>query len=234
MTKVYIVGDTKLPLIAAAPLPTIPRFILVDWQGEQQTQIVGGRFVLPAGSDDALIFNAANDILGGSTTARLGKRLRVEKGWTYGIYSGSNGGMTQQYWGFSTLVQTDKAAQSVEEIVNVVKEVAGPLPATQSELSGFVKGQSRSLPGMFENADALLGTLVQSDAYGKPYTWIEGAKTRLNALRLDDVNRLAREYFTPQVFTWVLIGDISKFEQKLRDLNLGTVEVWDRQGRVLR
>jgi zinc protease len=258
IVKLFVVGDTNLaeitrelertfgdwkapatPVRAVPPIPLVavperPRFILIDWPEEEQTQIVAGRFVLPSGSDDARALNAANDILGGATTARLGQRLRVEKGWTYGISSGSDGGIVQQYWGLSASVQKDRAAEAVAEIVDVIEKLRGPQPGTSEELERFVKSQSRALPGMFENADVLLGALVESDAHGRPYDWIEGAKTRLQALKLADVNRLAHEYFTPESFIWVLVGDLSQLEPALRERYADAVEVWDREAKRLR
>ncbi len=256
--KLFVVGDTTLPEItrelerifsdwkgprtppqdlpevAAAPLPAAPRFILVDWPGETQTRIAGGRFVLPAGSDESRMLRAANDVLGAGVTARLGQRLRVEKGWSYGIASGLDGALGQQYWGFSTSVQDDKTAEAVAEIIDVIQAITGPLPATEAELAQFVKGQSRSLAGLLESPDSVLAAMVQSDALGRPYDWVEGAKARLDALKLEDVNRLARQYFTPENLTWVLVGDLEKFEHRLRALEFGTVEVWDQAGNRVR
>jgi zinc protease len=63
------------------------------------TQILAGRFVLPAGSEDSRALNAANDILGGSTAARLAQRLRVEKGLDLRYYEQQR--RRQQYWGLS-------------------------------------------------------------------------------------------------------------------------------------
>ena len=256
--KLFVVGDTTLPemvhelerafgdwkapgvapplvkAIPAAKIPESARFILIDWPGEPQVQISGGRLVGSAVAQGALPLSAANEILGGGTTARLGQRLRVEKGWSYEIASGTDGGTIQQYWGISTSVQGDRAAESIAEIIDVIARFTGCEPATEAELARFVKGQSRALPGMFENANSVLGAIVQSDAYGRPYDWMEGARARLHALKLEDVNRVARENFTPQSFTWVLVGDLSRFEQKLRDMGLGTVEIWDSEGRTVR
>jgi zinc protease len=258
IAKLFVVGDTTLteildelervfadwkapptparsvPSIAAVPVPEQPRFLLVDWPGEAQTRISVGRFVLPAGRPGDLPLGAANDILGGSNTARLGQRLRSEKGWSYDITSGTNGGLVQQYWGIETAVQGDKTVESVKEILDVVAKFTSDEPATQAELARFVQSESRSLPGLFESAEVVLAAMVQSSAHGRPYDWIEGAPARLNALKLEDVNRLAREYFTPHSFTWVLVGDVSRFEQSLRQAGLGSVEVWDREGRKLR
>ncbi len=258
VVKLFIVGDTTLSEIARelektlgdwkapgaplgsavaiepAPAPSRPRFILADWPGEGQTQVAAGRFVLPEANEESRVLSAGNAILGGSMTARLSQRLRTEKGWTYGIASELDVGLAQQFWGFVTAVQADRTAESVAEIVDVVEAFTGPLPATETELAQFVAGRSRSLPGQFESADALLSAMVQCDANGRPYEWLEGTKDRLDLLKLDDVNRLAREYFTPSAFTWVLVGDLLSFEQKLRDMKPGTIEVWDLEGNRIR
>jgi zinc protease len=258
IAKLFIVGDTTLqeitrelervfvdwrppqhaprtvPAIAPVEVPDRPRFILIDWPQEQQAQIIAGRFVLPAQSEQSRMLSAANDILGGSITARLGQRLRVEKGWTYGISSATDGGLVQQYWGLAASVQSERAAEAVGEIIDVMSAFTGPAPGTEEELARFVRNNSQALPGMFETADALLGELVRSNAYGRPYDWIEGTGARLRALKLDDVNRVAREYFTPGSLTWILIGDLAKFEAPLRQRFPGQVEVWDREGNRVR
>lgn len=258
IAKLFVVGDTTMPelkrelervfgdwrapatavpaepTVPATASPSQPRFILVDWADSQQTTITGGRFVMPAKSDETLILQAANHILGGGMSARLSQRLRVEEGWTYGIGSGANGALDPQYWGFSTAVQANKTAESVVEILKVIREFTGPQPATQEELARYIEGHARSIPGAFEQPEAVLHAMVDSEAYSRPYTWIEGAQGRLRAMKLADVNRVAREYFKPDSFTWVLVGELAQFEQKLREMNVGTIEVWDRQGTRIR
>ena len=237
-----VFGDWKAPaatvdaprVIADAALPAKPRFILVDWPGEEQTSISARRFVLPASDEGSQVLTAAAAILGSDLSARLGRRLREEKGWSYGIGSSLDGAVIQQSWGFGTSVQADKTAESVAEILDVIEQLKGAQPATPEELARYVSGTSRSLAGGFKEPGAVTGEMVRSDAYGRPYDWIEGTAARLESLELDEVNRMAREYFTPQSLTWVLVGDLEKFEQKLRDLNVGSVEVWDRQGNKLR
>ena len=223
-----------VPAIPDAPLPTEPRFILIDWPGEAQSSITAKRFVLPSRDDGTQVLSAATAILGGDLSARLGRRLREEKGWSYGIGSGLDGALFQQSWSFGTSVQADKTAESVAEILDVIEQLKGAQPATAQELARYVSAQSRSLAGGFKEPGAVIGALVGMDAYGKPYTWIEGTAARLQALQLDEVNQMARQYFDPQSLTWVLVGDLKQFEQKLRDMKVGLVEVWDRQGNRLR
>ena len=237
-----VFGDWKAPTtpvavvrpIPDAPLPAKPRFILIDWPGEAQTSISAKRFVLPSSDDGSQVLNAANAILGSDISARLGRRLREEKGWSYGIGSNLDGALIQQSWSFGTSVQADKTAESVAEILDVIGQLTSAKPATAAELDRYVSAQSRRLAGGFNEPDDVIGALVRMDSNGKPYDWIAGTPARLQALQLSEVNRMASEYFTPQSLTWVLVGDLRVFEQKLRAMNVGSIEVWDRQGNKLR
>ena len=42
---------------------------------------------------------------------------------------------------------------------------------------------------------------------------------------LDDVQTMAQTYIKPDQWTWLIVGDLSKIEQPVRNLNLGEVKV---------
>ena len=44
----------------------------------------------------------------------------------------------------------------------------------------------------------------------------------------------AKDNLRPEIFTWVIVGDLSKIEKSVRDLNLGDVSVVDSDGNKLR
>jgi hypothetical protein len=48
------------------------------------------------------------------------------------------------------------------------------------------------------------------------------------------VRAAATQALDPDRLTWVVIGDLAKIEQPIRDLNFGEVRVLDADGRVLR
>lgn len=234
-------GDWKAPKAAPATVrpiedvvvPRKPRFILVNRPGPQTT-MQAGRLVVATKHVDSRPLDAANSIFGGGLAARIGANLRVDKGWSYGAGSGVRAGLEQRIWRLSTSVQTDKTAQSVVESIKELNLLIGDKPGTQKELDLFIKGRTLSLPGRYERASAVLGTMVNSAAYGRPYDWAEGSKERLEAITLEETNRMARKYFKPENLTWVLVGDLASFEQRLRDLKLGDVEVWDVDGHRIR
>lgn len=222
------------PAIADVAERSQPRIILVDRPGAPQTVIRAGLLVPSTTNPDALAFDAANHVLGGGITARLSENLRVEKGWSYGIGSGARAAVAQRLWRIQTSIQTDRTAEAVVEMIGEIEALTGAQPATDDELSLFVKSESLSLPGRFESARAVVGSMVYNAAFDRPYDWAEGRKERLDALTLPDVNRAAAAYFRPRALTWVLVGDLAEIEQAVRDLAIGPVEVWDTDGRRVR
>ena len=52
----------------------------------------------------------------------------------------------------------------------------------------------------------------------------------MKALSLTDTNEAAVEVVKPQSLTWVIVGDRSKIEQGIRDLNLGEIRFVDTDG----
>ncbi len=240
LEKVF--GDWKAPkasLAAAKPIEDVPtgqkpRIILVDRPDSPQTTILAGSLVPSARHVDALTLAAANDALGGGITARISKNLRVQRGWSYGAGSGVQSSLSQRLWRIATSVQADKTTESVQEILKEVRALTGERPISAEELARFVQSQTLSLPGKFESAGAVLTSMAKNAEHGWPYDREESLKERLDALRLVDVNRVAQEYFKPETLAWVLVGDLAQFEQQIRDLNLGEVEIWSSEGKRVR
>ena len=67
----------------------------IDVPGSKQSVIMIGKLALSARDENANNLNFANEILGGGSSGRLFQTLRIEKGYTYGAYSGSP---FQQHW----------------------------------------------------------------------------------------------------------------------------------------
>ena len=55
----------------------------------------------------------------------------------------------------------------------------------------------------------------------------------VESLRPADVNDAAKSLISPQDTVWVIVGDRSKIEQGVRDLNIGAVKLIDADGKPL-
>jgi zinc protease len=233
-------GDWKAPAdakgtktIDAVADAVAPRVVLVDKPGAIQSVIRVGQ-ILPNGGDPRYFeIGAMNDVLGGNFTARLNMNLREDKGWTYGANSFVAEARGPQAFGVATSVQTDKTAEALGEIDKELHGIQGAKPATQAELDLLSKGEVLSLPGRFETNNAMVGYLQYVNRFRRPYDWITTLPGAYAKLKPETITGTA-QLLHPDAMTWVVVGDLSKIEAKVRALKLGPVEVWDAEGRKLR
>ena len=176
-----------------------------------------------------------NRVIGGAFEARLNMNLREDKGWSYGYYSGvssnASGDMTINTSG---QVQTDRTAESMQEILRELTEFVTTRPATEEEVARVKLNRTRSLPGSFSTNRGFLSSIIRSDSYGLPLDHAESAADRIEAVTTDGVEARARDLIDPGKLTWLITGDLEKIEDSVRALDYGEVEVWDAFGKRLR
>jgi len=220
--------------IAPIPFATASRVVLIDKPGAVQSVIRVGE-LMPDGLDPRNFdYDAVNGILGGSFTARLNMNLREDKGWSYGASSFINEQRGPQNFGIATSVQTDKTAEALAEIDKEIRSIRNDRPTTQAELDMMAKGNVLSLPGQFETNQAFVSYLQYVSLHDKPYDYLTTLPAKYEALTPAAITRAARDLLRPDAMSWVIVGDLSKIEAKVRSLGLGAVEVWDAEGRKLR
>ncbi|MGI9233326.1 MAG: M16 family metallopeptidase [Woeseiaceae bacterium] len=211
------------------------RVILVDHPGAVSSTIIGGHAIPPYDAESWTEMSIMNRVIGGAFESRLNMNLREDKGWSYGYYSGirtnASGDMT-----FSTSgqVQTDKTANSMQEILREITEFVSTHPATDGEVERVKLNRTRSLPGSFSTNRGFLGSIIRSNDYGLPFDYAETAAARIEAVNVDGVDARARALLDPEKITWLITGDLEKIEESVRALEYGDVEVWDAFGRRLR
>jgi predicted Zn-dependent peptidase len=161
--------------------------------------------------------------------------LREDKGWSYGYYSGINMNTSgDMAISASGQVQTDKTAMSMQEILREITDFITERPATEEEVERMKLNRTRSLPGSFATNRGFLNSIIRSDSYHLPYDHAESAAARVEAVTTDGVKARALKLLDPDRLTWLITGDLEKFEQDVRALNFGEVEVWDAFGNRLR
>lgn len=211
--------------IRQVPLAKESQIIIVDRPGSPQSLILGGLLAPPTGVENNIAINAMNDVIGGSFTARVNMNLREDKGWAYGastiLYSAKG---QRPYLAYAP-VQADKTAPSLAELVKEMTQFITDKPATAGELSRVVNNSSRALPGQFETAGAVLGSMMRNKTYGRPDDFVETLPEQFRSLTLEDVMAAAEEVIQPSAFTWLVIGDAAQIKASLEALDLGPVSV---------
>jgi zinc protease len=226
---------TPLPLKNIAPVerPTAPRIYLVDQPGATQANIMAGLLVNSTADETALDLDMADRVFGGSFTSRINMNLRDEKGWTYGASSFALSAKGQRAWIIMTPVQNDRAADSIEELRRELAAFTGERPATEDEVERIRANRIRSLPGRFETASAVLGTIGSIVSYGWPDDHVAREQQRIEAITVEQI-RAAAESLDADALTWVVIGDLGQIEGPVRELGLGEVIILDADGRTAR
>jgi len=227
-------NDSMLGAVGRAMAPT-PKVILVNQPQAVQSTIIAGHAIAPFNATSNTELTVLNAIFGGAFEARINMNLREDKGWSYGMYSGVQSNRSgDQTLTVSGSVQTDKTMESMQEIKQEFDEFLSTNPARDDELQRVKLNRTRSQPGRFATKRGFLQSMMASDSFGLPFDYAEGAAERLNAVSLQRMSARAAELMHPEELIWVIVGDLSEIEEKVRLLNYGEVEVWDGFGNKVR
>ncbi len=209
------------------------RVILVDRPGSVQSSIVIGQPGFQATDPEYISMLALNHVLGGAVSSRLNTNLREKHGYTYGIGSGLDlrpGAGTYQ---MQSEVRTNATDSALAEAIGEYRRIATePVPA--AELQAGVNNLVSGFPNAVQRVQELTGRLQNLIVWGLPVDFYATYRERLAAVTPEDVRRTASGKLTPENLVVVVAGDLSKIEAPIRARNLGTVEVWDPNGKKLR
>ena len=191
---------------------------LIDKPGAAQSFLVVGEIGVKRKSDDFVPLTVMNAVLGGDFSSRINLNLREDKGYTYGARSSFEPRLGPGPFVVATSVQTDVTKESVSELVRELTEITTSRPITAKELE-FAKDRTvRGFPAKFETTSQVAGTLTQLVMYDLPDDEFTTYPTRVEAVALNDVHRVAKKYIHPDHLTILVVGDRAKVEGPLKTL----------------
>ena len=211
--------------------PTQARVIhLVDRPNSDQSVIFAGQLLPPKANPDEIAIQAVNDVLGGLSSSRINMNLREDKGWSYGAYSLIVDARGQRPLLAYAPVQTDKTRESVEELFNEIYQITGERPPTEEELTIVKDSNTLSLPGRWEAAADVLGSISQIVRFRLPEDYWSVFADRVNSLSVSQVSQAAETFIRPNDIAWVVVGDREKIEPGLRELGFDEIRLIDADG----
>ena len=229
--------DWKAGEISAMTLPNAPvrdkaAIYVVDKPGAAQSVISIGQIGVARDNPDFFPLQVMNTILGGGFTSRVNMNLREDKGYTYGARTGFAFRRGAGPFSASAGVQTAVTKESVMEFLKEIRGIRGEIPVTQAELEYNKQSLIRRFPASFETVDQIAGQLANSVIYNLPDNYFADFITRVNAVTLEDVNRVANKYLTPDKLAIVVVGDRKTIEPGLKEIEgLGSSIVYlDAEG----
>jgi zinc protease len=217
--------------IATVALAAKPRVFLIDRPGAEQSQIIAASVGPTRADADHIRFVVLDTLLGGNFTSRLNMNLREDKHWSYGAGTRLTDAIGQGMYRAGAGVQTDKTAESMVEIHKELKELLTTRKPDAKEVDFAKDSIAIAMPGNNETSDEIANSYAEILTFGLKDSYWNDFVGEVTALTPADVNQAAGKLIKPEALTWVVVGDLSKIEAKVRALNFGDVTVIDADGK---
>jgi zinc protease len=226
-------GQTPEKNVKNVQMPPKSVVYLLDKPGALQSIIIVGNIAPPTANPGEIAIQAMNDGLGGAFFSRINSNLREDKHWSYGTRTLLWGARAQRPWITFAPVQTDKTKESLVELNKELRGVVGDRPLTQAELTAIQDSETLSLPGSRETQDEVGASINDLVQYGLPDDYYETMAGKIRALKTTDLASAAKTIVHPDNLIWVVVGDRSKIEAGVKELNLGELKFLGPDGKPL-
>ena len=223
-------GDVPKLTIPSVSQPQTDVVYLLDRPGSGQSIILAAQLAPPYNDPDQISLDIVNDIFGGNFSSRINMNLREDKHWSYGVRSRVVPARGDRPYYSISPVQTDKTKESLTELVAEYKNIVGSKPISDAELKDEQSNATLGLPGSFETVRQLSGAYGNILQYGLPGDYYNNFTQKVLAVTPDSANQIARKYIQPSHLVWIIVGDMSKVEAGIRQLNIGEVHKIDADG----
>lgn len=224
-------GTVPTKNIADVALPPDERVYIIDRPGSEQSIIFAGNVAPAVGDGNEIAIETMNEIFGGSFTSRINMNLREDKNWSYGAQSLLLDTRGQRPFIVYAPVQTDKTMESIAEIRRELTEYLGDSPATEEEMDKVKANNTLSLPGRWETGAAVLRDIGEIVSFDLPDNYWDTYASSVRNLTTEQVDNAADEIIKPANMIWVVVGDRSKIESAIRDLEIGPIKLLDTDGK---
>ena len=204
------------------PEPT-RRVIVVNKPDAVQTEVRVGHIGVPRSHPDYMAINLAIRILGGEGSNRLHQVLRTERGLTYGAQANMDALKVSGDFEAETNTRSEATGEVlrliVDEFWRLQRERVG-----ERELADAKAYMTGSFPLTIETPDSIAMQVVNVVFYGLPLDQLQTFRDRVNAVTVDDIQRVAREYLRPDRLSVVLVGNAAAFASQLKGVGFATYE----------
>lgn len=225
-------GQVKPASLSAQTMAAKPAIYLVDKPGAAQSSVTIGEVGIDRSNPDYYAVQVMNSILGGGSTARLFMNLREDKGYTYGAYSRFVYRRGAGPFSASGEIQTVSTKEAVQEFIKELNGIRGGRPVSPAELEVSKQAFIRRFPSGFETVGGISNQLANLVTYSLPDSYFNDYIANVNAVTIDDVNRVANKYLDPSKMAIVIVGDRKVVEPGLKELGLPMVYL-DADGNAL-
>ncbi|HEX5589100.1 MAG TPA: pitrilysin family protein [Candidatus Limnocylindrales bacterium] len=207
----------------ATPAARHRRVVAVHRPGSVQTEIRIGHPGVARRIPDFHAVSVTGTIVGGLFNSRLNRKLREEKGYTYGAHAGFDLRRAAGPFGARLAVATDVTIPATLDVLAELEAIhAGVTDAELTEARDYLVGV---FPLRFETPGAVVGALASLVTMGLPDDELARYRPAIEAVTVDDVAAAAAAHIRPAEMAIVLVGDVDAFLPELEAAGLGPIEI---------
>lgn len=224
-------GQVKLPEIS--PLPAIEKaqVYFVDVPGAKQSFLRIGTPAMVANAEDYYPAVAVNHNLGGSFSGQLFQILRLQKGYTYGAYSGISRENAGGLFTAHSSVRSNVTLESLQTFREILANYGTGFDQAALDNSKSVLAKSNARA--FETTDSLMGVLQNISSYALDKNYVQKQQDTLQGLTLAKAQQTINKYINPDKMVYLVVGDAKTQLPRIKELGLGEPVVLNRSGEVI-
>ncbi|MDQ2746235.1 MAG: insulinase family protein [Acidobacteriota bacterium] len=215
----------------APPVRTATTLTVVDRPGSLQSNIVIANIAIDRSSPDYFPVLVMNQVLGAGAPSRLFMNLREAKGYTYGAYSSFDTKRSAGNFQATAEVRTPVTGDSLKEFFYELNRIRAD-KATEKELKDAKSYLTGVFPLRAETQEGLTNLLVSQQLFDLPADYLQTYRDKINAVTLDDVERVAKKYIAPDKIAIVIVGDADEIIKQSKQYAT-KIEVFDAEGKKM-
>ncbi len=206
------------PATADAPNPEKTEIDFVDMSTAVQGELSMGNLVTnPMNGSDYHSLLLANQILGGGADSKLFMNLREKHGFTYGAYSSVGSGRFQSMFKAGAAVRSEKVDSALSEMVKEILNMRDG-KITQEELD-IAKAKYNGAYAIRMEDPATTATYASNILINNlPKDFYRTYLQKINAVTLEDIKRVANNYFNENRSRILIVGNGKKILPNLARL----------------
>ncbi len=215
--------DIPVDTAVDPPQPT-RRVIVVDNPDLVQTEVRVGHLGIPRKQNDYMALDLAIKILGGEGANRLHRVLRMERGLTYG----ASAEMETLKRAGEFVAITNTRSEATGEVLRLIVEQFNRLrlervnPQELEDAKAYLTG---NFPLRIETPDDIAMQVLNVLFYDLPIEELQTYRERVNAVTVDDIERVANAYLRPDRLSVVLVGNAKAFVSQLKAVGFDKFDV---------
>ena len=221
-------GEIETQEFPALATRTEKTLTIVDRQGSAQSNIVLSSLAIERKNPDYFPFVLMNQILGAGASSRIFMNLREEKGYTYGAYSRVDTKRLAGDFEATAEVRTAVTGESLKEFFLELNRIRNEQVSNQElqDAKNFLAGV---FPIRAETQEGLTGLIVSQKLSDLPDDYLQTYRDKVNAVSIEEVERVAKKYISPDKMAIVIVGDGADVLAQAKEY-AEKIEIYDTEG----